>query len=117
MDSVVNKSVLPQSTVLYRAVNSGAVAGASVGDVLHQKAYTSTSLDEAYARRLLTDPEHGIVDPVLMRVRAPRGAHAALLDQYSGAQGNESEVLLGRDARLRFLGKSDDGYYDYELTS
>jgi hypothetical protein len=104
IDAAIGKSVLQQEMVVYRGIQHPALARNAerlVGRSIDAPTYLSTSAHSGVARNFASTGSGGVV----LAIRARAGTHAAYLDQFqtSGNSG-ESELLFGRNSRVRITG-------------
>lgn len=94
MDAVINRNSLSRPATLYRGLRTegdyNRLANTKVGDVLSDKAYTSTSTSAPVAL--------GFGKRVTFKIDAPKGTKAAV------GRSGEKEVILGRNTKLKVTG-------------
>lgn len=102
LDAAIDKAVIPADIVVRRGINSHPALGAPElirpGDILHEPAYTSTSLSLA----------RSFAGKYQLKIRIPAGSKALWVDDLSDNAG-ELELILARGARLQVLGTQDIG--------
>lgn len=104
LDTAIEAAALERDQILYRGVDSSYVRelerrGVRVGDVLVDRAFLSTSLNEAVATRFLGHEPGG----ALLRIDIRTGMRALDLAPYSETS-DEQEYLLPRDTRMLVVG-------------
>lgn len=118
LDEAMNANVTTDDQYLWRGLNVSP-GDLSVGTVLEDKAFLSTTKDRATAEHFALSPPDinavGASQPVLMNIKVPAGSKA--LDFGGG----EQEVLLDRGAKIKitstFKGKNGITMVNAELTS
>jgi SPP1 gp7 family putative phage head morphogenesis protein len=102
LDAAIDKAVIPADIVVRRGLNShpnlGDVDLIRPGDILHEPAYTSTSLSLA----------RSFAGKYQLKIRVPAGSKALWVDDISDNPG-ELELILARGSRLQVLGTEDIG--------
>lgn len=116
IDSTLSSHPLQRDTVMWRGASTHTASGSpneytklikslKPGDTFKDHAYTSVSVDKAWARDVYATKHGG--PGVLVKVLAPSGTKGAYLPAKGGKTA-ESEYLLGRGARFRLLDKTVD---------
>ena len=108
LDRMFSMARLDKDVVLYRAPGqevTSRIQKMKPGMVLDDDGYVSTS----YRKSFINGWSAG-----RMRIFAAKGQRALLVDPISANEG-EREVLLPRGTRLLYLGKSKDGYDEFEI--
>jgi len=102
IERAINKADLPEDTVVYRGVDAAAFPSEKlVGSTFSDKAFVSTSLDEAVAIQF----DAG----VLMEIRLPAGTKALSMTRWAEGEGvvgigtSEAELLLQRGSRFKVI--------------
>ena len=87
---------------------------ASVGDVMSDLAYMSTSLSPDVAAAFVTGKFGERDFSGVARVRIPAGSKVLWLGGFGGPEAKQFEVLLPRDTRLKSVGSNDFEYEENE---
>lgn len=117
LDSAIAKAPLPIPVTLYRGVSGRGAqvlrdAGLTVGAVIRDKAFVSTSLDAGTPMRFSSMGHGGVI----LRIAAKPGNLGLYVGNATGAyrprgrtltSQNESEVILPRGTGLRVLGMAE----------
>ena len=112
LDAALAKIEVPEDIIVYRGVRPGSPlhfdSSPTVGEVLREPGYTSTSIDRGVSDGFTYDGGQ------LVEIVVPKGSHAAYVEPFSQAFGQD-ELLIHRDADLRVLGVSSRGNVVLEL--
>ncbi|RPH36304.1 MAG: hypothetical protein EHM90_02310, partial [Chloroflexi bacterium] len=100
LDSVVASAHLPEPKVLYRGVQREGLDVPSVGDVITDPGYVSTSTDPM-AAVVYAAGEPSQPPGIVYRYAIPQDYPAAVVGDHMGAYEWEREVLLGRDTPMQ----------------
>ena len=105
LDQAIANNPAPAAVIVYRGVGEAfavelAERGLTVGDIIQDKGFLSTSRRKEIAVAFMRD-EGGM----LFAIRVPPGSKALDVAPFS-AYSDEAEILLAREARLRVIGYS-----------
>jgi hypothetical protein len=107
VDSLMARFALPDDAQVFRGLRQGwdgfPTFGDAVGQVLHEPAYMSTSLDGGQSMIFAA----GGNEPIFIEVRVPAGTHAIDVDAVAGL--GEKELLLPRGGDLVITGEQMEG--------
>jgi hypothetical protein len=111
LDKITAKYSLPAPATLYRG-GTFTLPENPVGSVITDKAFVSTSLDEAEARKFI-DSVYDSKAPsgshrYLMRIAAPAGTHGAVLNSDEDDLADVQEFLLPRNTSFKITRVSPD---------
>lgn len=104
IDAAILKSTLVQDTIVYRGIQSPALArniDRLIGKTMNPPNYLSTSTSSRVARDFAGFGSNGVV----LAIKAKTGMRAAHLDQFQVAgNAGENELLFPRDSKIRLTG-------------
>jgi isopentenyldiphosphate isomerase len=101
MDSILNRSALKEDSKVFRGVGANAemVSAMLNNGVMRDRAFSSTSVDEDFAKSWVANTGLPEIVPVVMEIDLPKGFKAHKVDYTSVGGGfeHENEVVLPRD--------------------
>jgi hypothetical protein len=108
LDSVIDRSVLQEDTKVYRGVSADAALVDMLKNkgVMRDRAFTSTSVDKAFAEDWVSNTLSDQLAPVVMEINLPKGFKAHKLDYDAVGAGfsHENEVVLPRGLEFDITG-------------
>ncbi len=109
LDDMLEKHHTPQALHVYRGIHaplSHHIDNLKIGDIYADKGFVSTSVDPSRAAYFARDhdPEK---NGKFMHIEIPKGSHATYMDHPHLTPFSEREVLLPRDANLKYMGVSE----------
>jgi hypothetical protein len=99
IDAAIAKGTLTAETTLYRGTSVHFLGDLTPGTVLKDKAFLSASRSEDIANRFGMS--------AMLKITAPRGTKAVDVSHHAG--GNEREILLGRNTKLKVTSVGSEG--------
>lgn len=102
IDNAISKYELKENLVTFRGSNKKHYLNYDVGDIINEKMYYSTSLNENIAKTFFNDK----ATPIMLEINVPKGTPSI----YVGTNTDydfEAELLLGRNLKYKVLEKTD----------
>ena len=105
IDSSMNKYNLEENVVTYRGTNGDYYNNYSVGDIIKEKMYYSTSLSYGIAKTF----EDDCSNPIMAEIHVPKGTKSIYIGDNTDYD-FEAELLLSRNLSYKVIKKDKDNF-------
>lgn len=123
LDAAIEKSTIPEDTVLYRGMGSFSQMGVTgdprdlIGSTITDKGYMSTTIDSGLANQYMQNAAHSGIDTsggqVSLKITAKAGSKGAFISGFAtDAQlywGGNYEYVLPRNSQIKITGVKQSG--------